>query len=233
MILSRLFSALFAAGVVLVATSNAAPDELYADGLNRALFLPFIETLRRHAEIVQLDSPVDYRLRKLARLPVYICPLGPEADRQMDEQWAAMTAGIQETALDLQVKGRKLHVRRAAGRAARFDFSELCEAPLAARDFLALAARFDTVFLDGAPVMDDARRNAAKRFILLIDTLYDKRARLVISAAAAPDRLYAGTTGAEAFEFRRTASRLAEMQDRAWFGSSSDAGETEQLRKRH
>ena len=223
MILSRLFSALFAEGVVLVATSNVAPEDLYRDGLNRGLFEPFIGILRGHARIINLDSDTDYRMRRLARLPVYATPLGPQAEREMDEAWEAATEGKSVAPLEISAKGRSVHVPRAAGGAARFDFADLCQKPLAARDYLAIAERFDTVFIDNIPVMAQAQRNEAKRFILLIDTLYDKRKRLVASAAAAPDKLYAGRTGAEAFEFARTASRLVEMQSREWFEAVREA----------
>jgi cell division protein ZapE len=216
MILSRLFSALFAEGVVLVATSNVAPEDLYRDGLNRGLFQPFIGILRQHARIIGLDSETDYRQRRLARLPVYVTPLGPQAEREMDEAWAALANGKVVAPAEIAVKGRNVHVPRAAGRAARFDFADLCQKPLAARDYLAIAQRFDTILVDNVPAMGLAQRNEAKRFILLIDTLYDTRKRLIASAATAPDELYTGKTGAEAFEFARTASRLTEMQSRDW-----------------
>ena len=216
MILSRLFSALFAHGVVLVATSNVAPDNLYRDGLNRGLFEPFIGILKQHARIISLDSETDYRLQRLNRLPVYITPLGAEADREMEAAWEAVTDGKEIAPAELQFKGRAVPIPMAAGPAARFDFSDICEKPLAARDFNAICDRYDTIFIDNIPVMDRARRNEAKRFILLIDTLYDRRKRLVASAEAAPDALYAETSGTEAFEFQRTASRLIEMQSRDW-----------------
>ena len=217
MILSRLFSALFSNGVVLVATSNVAPQDLYRDGLNRQLFLPFIAILERHTKVVSLDADKDYRLEKLARTPVYITPNGQAADRSMDEAWAAMTHGEPASAMTLTLKGRHLQVPRAARDAARFTFAELCEAPLGARDYKVLADRFDTFLIDRVPVLDQTLRSATKRFILLIDTLYDRRKRLVLSADASPDRLYAGRPGVtEAFEFDRTASRLIEMQSRDW-----------------
>jgi len=216
MILSRLFSALFSAGVVLVATSNVEPDDLYRDGLNRQLFLPFVDLLKRHAAVLPLDARKDYRLDRLNRLPVYLAPSDAEADRRMDESWALVTGGEPAAAAEVVVKGRHVAVPLAAGKAARFAFHDLCEKPLGARDYLAIAARFDTIFVDRVPVMDDHRRNEAKRFILLIDTLYDHRVRLVVSAAAAPGDLYRGRRGHEAFEFDRTSSRLTEMQSRDW-----------------
>jgi cell division protein ZapE len=216
MILSRLFSALFAEGVVLVATSNVAPDDLYRDGLNRGLFEPFIGILKRHAEVRTLDAATDYRLEKLSRLPVYVTPLGREAQMRMEALWGTVVDGHRQAAAELTVKGRRIAVPVAAGGAARFSFADLCENPLGARDYLTIAGRFHTVFIDDAPVLDDARRNQVKRFILLIDTLYDQGVGLVMSAAAPPQMLYTGETGIEASEFKRTASRLMEMQSHDW-----------------
>ncbi len=225
MILSRLFSALFSRGVVLVATSNVAPDNLYRDGLNRGLFEPFIDILKTHARIISLDSDTDYRLQKLNRMPVYITPLGDEADEEMGEAWDAVSEGKDVGPEDLELKGRKVHVPQAAGRAARFDFADLCGKPLAARDFNTIADRFDTIFVANIPVMDRSTRNEAKRFILLVDTLYDRGKRLVASAAAAPDGLYAEESGTEAFEFERTASRLIEMQSKGWLDAAEKRGD--------
>ena len=216
MILSRLFSALFAEGVVLVATSNVAPDDLYRDGLNRGLFLPFVDVLKSNTRIMPLETETDYRQEKLQRLPVYIHPLGDDADRTMDEAWAAMANGYAEKPTTVKVKGRELTIARSAGRAARFSFEDLCARPLAARDYLALAARYDMMVIDHVPVMGQEKRNEAKRFILLVDTLYDQGVRVALSAQASPDELYQGRTGAEVFEFERTASRLVEMQSSDW-----------------
>ena len=216
MILSRLFSALFAGGVVLVATSNVAPENLYRDGLNRQLFLPFISLLERNAHVMTLDAEKDYRQEKLNRLPVYVTPDDAAADRALDDAWKAMTQGQPTGEVTLTLKGRQLVVPRAAGDAARFSFADLCEKPLGARDYLAIAGRFSTVFIDHVPVLGEGKRNEAKRFILLIDTLYDHRMRLVLSAAAPPEALYTAKRGTEVFEFERTASRLVEMQSRDW-----------------
>jgi cell division protein ZapE len=221
MILSRLFSALFAQGVVLVATSNVAPDDLYRDGLNRKLFLPFVDLLKRHAEVLPLDAEKDYRLEKFNHIPVYMTPQGPETDRRMNEAWDAVSHGLPEAAAEVMVKGRQIAVPKAAGSSARFSFADLCEKPLAARDYLAITAHYDTIFVDHVPVLPEARRNEAKRFILLIDTLYDHQARLVISADVPPREIYQGTRGNEAFEFKRTASRLMEMQSRDWLDAWS------------
>lgn len=216
MVLSRLFSSLFSEGVVLVATSNVAPSNLYRDGLNRSLFVPFISILQDHAKVMSLDGETDYRREKLDKLKVYLSPLGTETSRLMDEAWETATGGRPVLETYVEVKGRKVAVPRACGAAARFAFADLCEQPLGARDYLALAENFDTIFIDGIPIMQQAQRNEAKRFILLVDTLYDNHMRLVASAQAAPEQLYAGTVGVELFEFDRTASRLTEMQSREW-----------------
>ncbi|MER8637278.1 cell division protein ZapE [Mesorhizobium sp. M0664] len=216
MILSRLFSALFANGVVLVATSNVAPQDLYRDGLNRQLFLPFVAILERHAQVLALDADKDYRLDKLSRMPVYVTPADAAADHALDDAWAVMTHGRPTAETMLTVKGRHVMVPRAAGEAARFSFADLCERPLGARDYLAIAARFSTIFIDHVPVLGEGKRNEAKRFILLVDTLYDHHVRLVMSAAAPPAQLYTAKRGNEVFEFERTASRLIEMQSHDW-----------------
>ncbi|MBZ9989829.1 cell division protein ZapE [Mesorhizobium sp. BH1-1-5] len=216
MILSRLFSALFANGVVLVATSNVAPENLYRDGLNRQLFLPFISLLERNAHVMTLDAEKDYRQEKLNRQPVYVTPDDAAAERALNDAWQAITQGQPAAEVTLTLKGRQLVVPRAVGDAARFSFADLCEKPLGARDYLAIAGRFSTVFIDHVPVLGEGKRNEAKRFILLIDTLYDHHMRLVMSAAAPPERLYTARRGTEVFEFERTASRLVEMQSRDW-----------------
>ncbi|MET0170539.1 MAG: cell division protein ZapE [Aliihoeflea sp.] len=223
MILSRLFTALFERGVVLVATSNVAPDDLYRDGLNRGLFLPFIDVLKAHADIVPLDGKTDYRLEKLGRMPVYITPSDKAGRDLMDEAWAVASAGHTAAARTISVKGREVPVPLAAGRAARFDFADLCARPLGARDYLAITAEFDTILIDGVPVMDLDRRNEAKRFILLVDTLYDRHVRLVVSAEAPPQDLYTAPSGTERFEFDRTVSRLIEMQSADWAESAKAA----------
>ncbi len=211
MILGRLFTWLFEHGVVVVATSNVAPDELYRDGLNRALFLPFIALLQRYMDVVQLSARADFRLEKLVSVKVWHVPADATADRALDEAWRRLALGHAGAPLELVVKGHPVLVPRAVMGVARFAFAELCERPLGAIDYLRLAREFHALVLDHVPVMDYAQRNEAKRFIALIDTLYDNAVKLVASAAAEPFDLYRADDGYEALEFRRTASRLIEM----------------------
>lgn len=212
MILARLFTELFANGCTLVTTSNVVPDNLYKDGLNRGLFLPFIDLLKQNVEVVSLDSPIDYRMEKVKSLPVYVTPLDGAADQAMDMAWHHLTAGQVVAPVEIEMKGRTVLVPRAAGRVARFTFRDLCEKPLGASDFLAIADRFDTVFIDHIPLLSADRRNETKRFIILIDALYDHTVRLFASAAVMPEDLLGTRKGTEGFEFDRTASRLFEMR---------------------
>jgi cell division protein ZapE len=212
MILGRLFAQLFTRGVVVVATSNVAPVDLYKDGLNRALFVPFIDMLEAHMDIVRLASRTDFRLEKLAGLPVWYVPADEAADAALDDAWRRLARENDGAAQELALKGRTIHVPRAAMGVARFSFHDLCEQPLAAADYLRIAHEYHTIILDHIPVMTFDNRNAAKRFILLIDTLYDMNVKLIASAAAEPDALYRADEGYEAQEFQRTASRLIEMR---------------------
>jgi cell division protein ZapE len=216
MILGRLFAVMFERGVVVVATSNVAPDELYKDGLNRALFVPFIRMLEQHMDVVRLDARADFRLEKLGGLPVWYVPADAAADAALDDTWRRLTGGHQSAAADLPVKGRAVHVPRAFMGVARFSFHDLCEAPLGAVDYLRIAREYHTLVLDHIPVMSYANRNTAKRFIILIDTLYDMNVKLIASAAAEPDALYDADQGYEALEFARTSSRLIEMRSDAY-----------------
>jgi cell division protein ZapE len=210
MILGRLFEQLFLRGVVIVATSNTAPSRLYEGGLNRQLFLPFIALIEQHLDVIELSGAQDYRLSRLAGMNRYITPLGDSADREMDKIWRALTDTERGERQSLRVLGRDVIVPQAAKGVARFSFDDLCLAPLAAADYLAIAGAFHTVMIDHVPVMVPELRNAARRFVVLIDTLYDEGTHLACSAAAPPDALYPSGDGAEAF--RRTASRLVEMQ---------------------
>jgi cell division protein ZapE len=212
MILGRLFTALFAAGVVVAATSNVAPKDLYQDGLNRALFLPFIALIEERLDIVELDARADYRLEKLKRAPVYYSPIGPKADAALDAAFLALTGHERGDPLEIELLGRRLDVPQAIDGVARFDFDALCRRPLGSADYLQIAQRFHTLIIDRIPALAENDRNEAKRFIILIDALYDMRVKLIASAAGEPETLYAGRDGAEAFEFARTASRLYEMR---------------------
>jgi cell division protein ZapE len=212
MILGRLFAQLFTRGVVVVATSNVAPVDLYKDGLNRALFVPFIDMLEAHMDIVRLASRTDFRLEKLAGLAVWHVPADEAADAALDDAWRRLARENDGAAQELALKGRTIHVPRAAMGVARFSFHDLCEQPLAAADYLRIAHEYHTIILDHIPVMTFDNRNAAKRFIILIDTLYDMNVKLIASAAAEPDALYRADEGYEAQEFQRTASRLIEMR---------------------
>jgi cell division protein ZapE len=212
MILGRLFSRLFEHGVVVVATSNVAPEDLYRGGLNRPLFLPFIALIERHMEVLRLDARTDFRLEKLGSHATWHAPTGTRADAALDAAWRGLMDGTAEGPFDLSVKGHILHVPRAANGAARFPFAALCEQPLGAVDYLRLAEEFHTLVVDGIPVLGPERRNAAKRFITLIDMLYDRAVKLVASAEAEPDAICRTGDGFEQREFQRTASRLFEMQ---------------------
>jgi len=210
MILGRLFEQLFDQGVFVVATSNTPPGRLYEEGLNRQLFLPFIEMIEQRLEIVELNGPLDFRLQRTSGLNVYLQPLGPQSDAAMDAAWRSLTDGARGAPRTLTVLGRVLSVPQAAKGIARFDFVDLCVSSLGAADYLAIAHTFHTVLIDHIPRLGLEQRNEARRFVVLIDTLYDESVKLVCSAAAPPEQLYPGGDGTEAF--RRTVSRLNEMQ---------------------
>ena len=210
MILGRLFDRLLAERVTIVATSNTPPDRLYEGGLNRQLFLPFIEVIKQRLEVVELNGPTDYRLQRIAGLNVYLTPLGHAADAAMDEAWKKLTDSKRGKPGSLTVLGRQVPVPQAARGVARFAFEELCDRPLAAADYLAIAQEFHTLLIDHIPVMTDNMHNVARRFTLLIDTLYDEGVKLICSAEAKPGQLYPSGIASDAF--RRTASRLVEMQ---------------------
>jgi cell division protein ZapE len=220
MILGRLFEALLAAGVVLVATSNWPPGRLYEGGLNRDRFLPFIELLLARLDVVALDGPVDYRLRRLEGVPVYLAPLGPETEARLARILTVLTDGMPLRPETLEVQGRRLEVPRAAGGLAAFPFRALCERPLGAADYLALTERYHSLVLEGVPVLSPDRRNEARRLVTLVDALYERRVMLILTAEAEPERLYPEGDGA--FEFRRTVSRLIEMQSRDWLERCRD-----------
>ena len=216
MILGRLFAKLFEFGTVVVATSNVAPEDLYKGGLNRALFLPFISQIEAHMDVMRLDARTDFRLEKLTGVKMWLVPDDAEASGALNKAWAKMTGNAPCKPRDISVKGRILHVPCSAHGVARFSFADLCEAPLAAGDYLRLAHDYHTILVDHIPVMDYPQRNAAKRFISLIDTLYDNAVKLLASAAADPVLLYLASDGNEANEFKRTSSRLIEMSSESY-----------------
>jgi len=216
MILGRLFSKLFELGTVVVATSNVAPEDLYKGGLNRSLFVPFIAQIADHMDVLRLDARTDFRLEKLAGVKMWLVPADRAAAAALDKAWDKMTGKAPCKPRDISIKGRVLHVPCSAQGVARFSFADICEKPLAASDYLRLAHDYHTIMIDRIPVMDYPGRNAAKRFIALIDTLYDNAVKLMASAQADPLSLYLATEGHEADEFKRTSSRLIEMSSESY-----------------
>jgi cell division protein ZapE len=213
MLVGRLFERLFEKGVVVVTTSNRPPDDLYKDGLNRHLFLPFIALIKDRLEVLELDGGVDHRLDRVAGEPVYLAPLGPAATAALDRAWERMARGPGKP-LALSVHGREVRIPCFRAGVARASFAELCGQPLGPADYLALADSVEALILDDIPLMAEAQRDRARRFVLLIDALYEARVLLVASAAAEPAELYPAGTGA--FAFQRTASRLEEMRSESW-----------------
>ena len=214
MILGRLFEALFARGVTLVATSNRAPDDLYKDGINRQLFLPFIAMLKERLEVVSVAGGHDYRLDRLRAAGAWFSPIDPDNERAFAALWREMLNGQEETGAELDVLGRKITLPHAAGGLLRSSFASLCSVALGPNDYVALAQAFHTVFLEDVPKLSPARREEARRFVTLIDALYEAHTHTVVLAEAEPVKLYPQGDGA--FEFERTASRLQEMRSASW-----------------
>ena len=210
MLLGRLLEHLFAEGVALVTTSNTEPKNLYKDGLQRERFLPAIAQIEKHCRVLYLDSAHDYRLRALTRSPVYRTPLDANSDAWLGERWHELTATCPHEDGPLVIDGREIPVRALAEGHAWFDFAALCEGPRAASDYIEIATECHTVLVGGIPLFDGLNDDPARRFVHLIDELYDRHVNLVCTAAAAPPALYTGNKLAHAFE--RTASRLIEMQ---------------------
>jgi cell division protein ZapE len=221
MILGRLFEALFARGVTLVATSNRAPDALYKDGLNRQLFLPFIDLLKARLEIVAVAGGHDYRLDRLRAAGTWFSPADPDNLRSFESLWRDILGPEEETGATIEVLGRKITLPHASGGLVRATFASLCSVALGPNDYVAIAANFHTVFLEDVPKLTANRREEARRFVILIDALYEARAKLIVLAEAQPNQLYPAGDGA--FEFERTASRLEEMRSADWLEESGDA----------
>ena len=212
MILANLLEALFAQGVVLVATSNIVPDDLYKDGLQRARFIPAIDLLNRHCDVVNVDSGVDYRLRTLEQVQIFHSPDDSAAQKALEESFARIAGGEAKRSQTIDINNRKLTAERLHEGTAWFTFTELCDGPRSQNDYIELSREYHTVFLSHVPVMDRGSDNQMRRFINLVDEFYDRGVKLLMSAEAVPEKLYEG--GAMAFEFARTLSRLQEMQSR-------------------
>ena len=221
MILGRLFEALFAKGLVVVATSNRAPDDLYTNGINRQLFLPFVEALKQRLEVVAVAGPTDFRLDRLRGARVYFSPIDAANEAAFEALWRELLDGAEEIGATVEVQGRKLRLPHVAGGHLRSSFISLCGQALGPQDYLALGARFHTVFLEDVPVLSADKRNEAARFVTLIDALYEAKAKLVVLAEAETDALYPFGDGS--FEFERTASRLQEMRSEAWLETAREA----------
>ena len=215
-ILARLFSALFSAGVVVVATSNVEPQRLYEGGRNRDPFLPFVALLQERMEVVWLDARTDFRREKTSADEVYFIASDLWSKAAAEARLTAHMGAGPYTAKTLRVKGRDLRIPRACGRVAHFDFAQICGCPLGGSDYLALTKNFDTIIVDDVPAMSFDRRNEAKRFIMLVDMLYDAKTKLILCAQAEIKDLYHAEHGAEALEFPRTVSRLVEMRSRQY-----------------
>ena len=224
-LLARLFEWLWSQGVVVVATSNRPPQDLYKNGLNRALFVPFIEMMPDHLVIFDFDGQTDHRLRALTAAPVYQSPLGDETDAAMDEIWTRITGDAKMRPTELTVLGRTLTLDKTGSGAARASFDDLCDRALGAADYLAIAETFHTLMLDHVPQMGADMRNQATRFVALIDALYETRTKLIISAETQPDQLYVSGDGS--FEFERTASRLIEMRSEDYLAEARLVGEAD------
>ena len=218
MLLGRLFGQLWVGGVTVVATSNTRPDDLYRHGLNRQLVLPFIAELKQRCEVVGLDGPTDYRRLKFEGEEVYYFGVGPAVDAAMDRLWLRLTGGVIGEPGELRSLGRIIPVPRQAMGAARFSFAELCERPLGARDYVKLSHAFDALMIDHVPQFDRTRTDASKRFILLVDTLYDRGVKLAASFAVPLDEL--GRDDKTRAEFARCVSRLVEMQSSEYLAAA-------------
>lgn len=222
MLLAGLFSHLIERGVALVFTSNVPPSGLYRDGLQRQRFLPAIDLLERHCDVVSLDGDTDYRLRQLTQRSIYLDSTDPGTSTSLDKLFGELSDGVRIDARSIDIEGRDIPVVKLAENVVWFEFTALCEGPRSQNDYVSLAREFQTVLVSNVPVFDSTTENAARRFIAMVDEFYDRRVNLVISAAAAPTELYRGEK--LAFEFERTASRLIEMQSEEYLASEHRPG---------
>ena len=214
MIVGRLFQILFDQGVVVVTTSNRVPEDLYKNGLNRQLFLPFIGLIRERMDVIELDSPQDHRQGRAEGGQIWFTPADNAAHAALDAIWAEETGGASTSPLELNVMGRRVTIPQHAGRIGRASFWDLCGQARGPADYLEVAKALDVIFIDAIPRLSMSNYNEARRFVTLVDALYEAKVRLYASAADEPERLYAEGEGA--FEFERTASRLREMRDAGW-----------------
>lgn len=214
MILGRLFTALLDLGVVIIITSNTAPDNLYEDGLQRDRFLPFIKLLKKKLHIFSFTGKTDYRLSRLKDIKAYFHPHTAATGQELDRIFTALTGREEGEIRTLEIKGRKIIAPKAWGEVAAFSFSELCETQKSALDYIELVKNFKVFIVSDMPVLDDEKPEAVTRFITLIDTLYDQQVQLILSAAAEPEKIYRGE--AYAPPFARTVSRLAEMRSEGY-----------------
>ncbi|MEI7668467.1 MAG: cell division protein ZapE [Pseudomonadota bacterium] len=215
MILNKLFTSLFAENVVFVITSNRPPEELYMGGLQREKFLDFVKVVREKMDIIELASPNDYRMQQIKSLKsVYLTPINSANKKLFSDTYKELTLHSEITPMTIDVSGRKLNINNSCGGVAYFSFHELCETPLGASDYLAIAEKFDTIFLENIPILSTEKRNEARRFVTLIDVLYDNNVKLICSAESEPANIY--NAGDGSFEFQRTVSRLIEMQSEGY-----------------
>ena len=210
MILANLFKALFSRQVALVTTSNVEPKQLYKDGLQRALFLPAIDLLYQHTQVFNLDGGTDHRLRVLTSVPLYLTPLGSETDQKLQAEFKQLAPGHSQPSVELSINGRTILAQQVADDVAWFRFETLCQGARSTADYIELAKSFTALVIQDVPVLEPVLDDAARRFVNLIDEMYDRNVKLIISAAAPLDQLYQGTR--VTFEFDRTRSRLTEMQ---------------------
>lgn len=214
MLLGELSRHWFERGITLVATSNQEPSELYRDGLQRQRFEPAIDNIEAHCRVIELDAAADYRLRELERHPTWYTPLGPDTERQLEQEFDALAPDQPPVGGMLELRGREIPIRCRAGSLLWADFAALCDGPRAAADYIELAFRFSTLIISDIPALDDDDNNAARRFIHLIDECYDRAVKVIASSECAIDQLYSGSRLAGAFE--RTVSRLVEMQSKEY-----------------